>query len=84
MYFYSFIQFSKIQQGKTKTITLVLYETNQQKEKYLREVTGTRDPFVHSLKNLIKTLNWKPQHKHRGPGADSSGPVHADSVSVSS
>lgn len=29
-----------------------------------------RDPFIHTLRNLTKTLNWKPYYIYKQPGAD--------------
>lgn len=32
-----------------------------------RKGTKNGDPLICTLKNFIKTQNWKPQYAHKGP-----------------
>lgn len=41
-------------------ITSKLVKANKQKEKSPNEGTVIREPFILTLRNLIKMLNWKP------------------------
>lgn len=38
--------------------------------------TRIRNPLIHTLRNTVKTLNWKLQHVCRGLVQTCTGPVH--------